>query len=133
MKSDSESHAVVEIDADLLLHARLITDDLAGRHAANRNLALAGAQILDGEAGDVARKVLDRVGAGPLDVLLRLSVDRERHVQQRGLAQGRGDDDLGLLGDGRGRILREGGRGRAEREDGNGAEGGDAERTSVPL
>ena len=35
---------------------RLVAHDLAGRDAAHRDLALAGAEILDGEAGDVGRE-----------------------------------------------------------------------------
>ena len=61
---------LVEIDADLFLHARLVADDLAGRHAADRHLALARPEVLDGEAGDVAADILDRAGVGALDVLL---------------------------------------------------------------
>ena len=48
---------LVEIDADLLLDARLVADDLPGRDAAHRDLALAKPEVLDGEAGDVHRHV----------------------------------------------------------------------------
>ena len=71
VNSDSEIDAFVEIDADLLLDARLVADDLAGGDAADRDLALAGAEVLDGEAGDVAADVLERLRIGALDVLLR--------------------------------------------------------------
>jgi hypothetical protein len=87
-------HRLVEIDPDLLLDARLVADDLAGRDAAHRHLALAGAEVLDRQAGDVARQVFQGRGAGALDVLLGLGVDRERHVQNGGVALGGGDDDL---------------------------------------
>ena len=72
--------ALVEVDADLLLHARLVADDLAGRDTAHRNLALPRPEILYGKPGDVAADVLecDRVGA--LYVGLGLGVDREGHV-----------------------------------------------------
>ena len=42
VNSDSEITDLVEIDADLLLHARLVADDLAGRYAAHRDLAWPG-------------------------------------------------------------------------------------------
>ncbi len=51
----------VEIDADLFLDARLVAGDLAGGDAADRDLALARPEILDGEPGDVAADVLDRL------------------------------------------------------------------------
>jgi hypothetical protein len=61
-------------------------------------------EILDRQAGDVARKILDRRGAGALDVFLRLGVDREGNFEQGLLALGRGHDDrvhrLGLGGAG---------------------------------
>ena len=37
---------LVEVDADLLLHAGLVAHDLAGRDAAHGDLALAGAEVL---------------------------------------------------------------------------------------
>ena len=37
-------HRLVEVDADLLLHARLVAHDLAGGDAAHRDLALARAR-----------------------------------------------------------------------------------------
>ena len=89
-------HAFVEIDADLLLHARLVAGDLPGGDAADRDLALARAEILDGQAGDVAADVLERRGVGALDVLFGLRVDREGHVLDGRCALGRGDDDLAL-------------------------------------
>jgi hypothetical protein len=86
--------ALVEIDADLLLHSRLVADDLAGGDAAHRHLALARPEILDREAGDVAGQVLDRRRARPLDVGFALRVDREGNVLHRRCAPGGGDDDL---------------------------------------
>ena len=80
MNSDSEMTDFVEVDADLLLDAGLVADDLAGGDAADRDLALARPEVLDGEAGDVAADVLDGAGVGALDVLLGLGVDREGHV-----------------------------------------------------
>ena len=70
MNSESEVTRFVEIDADLLLHARLVAGDLAGGDAAHRNLALARPEVLDGEARDVAADVLDRLRVGALDVFL---------------------------------------------------------------
>ena len=75
------------------LHAWLIADDLAGRHAADRHLALAWSQVLDGEACDVAADVLDRLRMGTFEVRLRLGIDRERHILDSRRALGRGDDD----------------------------------------
>ena len=54
---------VVEVGADLLLDARLVAHDLAGGDAAHRHLALAGAEVLHGEAGHVRGHVLDVVDA----------------------------------------------------------------------
>ena len=87
-------HGFVEIDADLLLHARLVADHLAGGNAAHRDLALAGAEVLDRQTGDVARQVFKGHRARALDVLFRLGVDREGNVLDRRVALGRGDDDL---------------------------------------
>ncbi len=83
----------VHVDADLLLNAWLIADDLAGRNAAHRHLALAGPEVLDGQAGNVAADILDGRGVGALDVLLGLRVDRERDFLEGRGALRRGDDD----------------------------------------
>ena len=88
---------LVEVDADLLLHAGLVADDLASRDPADRDLALARTEILHGEARDVARQILDPGRAGALDVGLRLRVDRKGHVDQALLALLRGDDDRVLV------------------------------------
>jgi hypothetical protein len=117
-------HRLVEIDPDLLLYPGLVADHLPGRDAADRHLALARAQVLDRQAGDVARQILQRHRAGLLDVGLALGVDRERHVQDRGVALGGRDDQfvdrVGLPGDGdprqdggrQGDRRRQGGRGQ---------------------
>ena len=94
MNSESEIGAFVEIDADLFLDARLVADDLAGGDAADRHLALAGAEVLDGEAGDVAADVLERLRVRALDVRLGLRVDREGHVLDARGALGRSHDDV---------------------------------------
>ena len=70
MKSDSEIDRLVEVDADLLLDARLVAHDLAGRDAAHRDLALAGAEVLHGEAADVGGDALDVLDAALAQRLL---------------------------------------------------------------
>ena len=104
------NHALVEIDADLLLDPGLVAHDLAGRDAAHRNLALARTEVLHRQARDIARDVLEIVRSRFLDVFLRLRIDRERHVLDRRVALGSGDDDdigiafdlFGFLGESRG-------------------------------
>ena len=61
--------AFVEVDADLFLHSGLVADDLARRNAADRHLALPGAEVLHRQVGDVAADVLDRLRIRALDVL----------------------------------------------------------------
>src|SRR5204863_1389407 len=56
-------HRLIEVNAHLLLHTRLIADDLAGGNAADGDLALPRAEVLDREAGDVRRDVLECLGA----------------------------------------------------------------------
>ena len=63
--------AFVEVDANLLLHAGLVADDLAGGHAADGNLALPRPEVLDRQARNVAADVLDRLRMRALDVRLR--------------------------------------------------------------
>ena len=110
--------AFVEIDADLFLDARLVADDLPGRNTADRYLALPWPEVLDSQARDVARDILERRRARALDVDLRLRVDRERHVLQAAVALGRGDDDLvgvgGIRAERRSGSLRH--RGASQRE-----------------
>ena len=86
--------AFVEVDADLFLDARLVTNDLAGRDTADRNLALARPEILNGQTRDIAADVLDRLRVAALNVCLRLGVDREWDVLDRRSPLGRGDDDF---------------------------------------
>src|SRR5690606_19906471 len=50
---------VIEIDADLLFHTRLVAHDLTGGNAAQRNLALTWAKVLHGHAGDVAAQIFE--------------------------------------------------------------------------
>ena len=93
----------VEIDPDLLLHPGLVAHDLSGGDAADRNLALPRPEVLHRQPGDIARDVFERVRARLLDVGGGLRVDRERHVLDRLVALGRGDDDVvagGLCGGG---------------------------------
>ena len=85
-------HRFVEVDADLLLDARLVAHDLAGGDAAHGDLALAGAEVLDGEAGDVRGDVFDRFGAEVAQLLFGRRGDRDRHVLHGLLALTRGDD-----------------------------------------
>ena len=86
---------LVEVDADLLLHARLVAHDLAGGHAAHRDLALAGAEVLHGEA---RRRSPPRLRCprrrASRSIFFGRRRDRERHVEQRLLALGGGDGDL---------------------------------------
>ena len=94
MKSESEIDRLVEVDADLLLDAGLVAHDLAGGDAAHGDLALAGAEVLHGEAGDVRGDVFDVLGAALAQRLFGRGRDRERHVEQRLLALAGGDGDL---------------------------------------
>jgi outer membrane receptor protein involved in Fe transport len=99
----------------------------AGGDAAHGDLALARPEILDGEAGDVARQALQIGGARALDVRLGLRIDREGNVLKVLRAQGRGHHDLLLvLGCGGRLILREGGRGGGEGQQRHGGKGGGA-------
>jgi hypothetical protein len=63
VKSDIEIGDSSRYDADLLLDAGLVAHDLAGGDAADGDLALPGAEVLHGEAGDVGGDVLQRGGA----------------------------------------------------------------------
>ena len=65
------------------LHTRLVANDLAGADAADGDLALAGAEIGDVQAGDVARELREIGGAGGLDVLGGHRGNREGHILQR--------------------------------------------------
>ncbi len=76
-------HRFVEVDADLLLDAGLVAHDLAGGDAAHRHLALAGAEVLHHEAGDVGGDVLEGGGAAVAQVLLGRRGDREGHLGDR--------------------------------------------------
>ena len=71
----------------------------AGRYAAHRDLALAGPQVLDREAGDVGRDVLDALGAAVAERLLRGRDHREGHRLEVLLALARGDRDRDFLGE----------------------------------
>src|SRR6185503_19544135 len=64
--------ALVEVDADLLLDARLVANDLARGDAADRDLALARPEVLDGQVCDVATDVFERLRVRALDIGLRL-------------------------------------------------------------
>src|SRR5206468_2627868 len=86
--------------------AGLVADDLAGGHAADRYLALARAEILDCEARYITADVLDALRVRTLNILLRLRIDRERHVLHGRRALGRGDDDVPFLGSRHRRCLR---------------------------
>ena len=97
MNSDSEDDAFVEIDADLFLDARLVADDLAGRNAADRHLALARPEVLDREAGDIAADILDVVAlARWMSAWVWALIEKGTSWTRRG-ALGRGDDDLGAF------------------------------------
>ena len=72
----------------------MIADDLAGRNAADRDLALPGAEVLDGEAGDVRRDVLERLGTAIAELRLGRRGHGDRHILDRLLALARGDDHL---------------------------------------
>ncbi len=100
-KQRQRNHRLVQVHADLLLHARLVADDLTGGHAADGDLALARAEVLDGEAGDVARQILEREHVVAFYRLLGLGVDGERQVLHRGLTLGGGNQDFFNLGAGK--------------------------------
>ena len=89
---------LVEVDADLLLDARLVAHDLSGRDAAHRDLALAGTEVLNGEPGDVGGYVLDASGA-VAERLLCGCDHREGHRLEVLLALAGGDRDRHLLGE----------------------------------
>src|SRR4029450_10083120 len=89
-------HGVVEVDPDLLLHSRLVAHDLSGRHPAHGHLALAGAQILHGEAAHVGRDALDVLDPAVAEVLLAGSDHGERRVVD-GLLAAHGGDRHHLL------------------------------------
>ena len=90
---------LVEVDADLLLDARLVAHDLSGRDAAHRDLALAGTEVLNGEPGDVGGYVLDASGAAVAERLLCGCDHREGHRLEVLLALAGGDRDRHLLGE----------------------------------
>ena len=92
-KQGERNHALVKIDADLLLHARLVAHDLTRRYATDRDLALARPEILDREAGDIARNVLEAIRTGALNIRLGLGIQGEGNVLDRLFAFGRGHDD----------------------------------------
>ncbi len=62
-KEGEGNHGFVQVGAHLLLDPRLVARNLPGRYAAHRDLALAGAQVLDGEPGHVGGQGLDAVDA----------------------------------------------------------------------
>ena len=114
---------LIEVDADRLLHARLIAHHLAGADAADRDLALARSQIRDVEAGDIARDVDDVGRARLFDVLVGHRGNRERHFLQRGSALLRRDDDhfVDFFVGWRGRILRRDGERHTQEQHGRAA------------
>ena len=83
-----------------------VAHDLAGGDAAHGDLTLSRPEVLDRQASHVSRQIFECDRAGPLDVFLRLGVDGERHVLDRRIALGGGDDHVvdsgGLLVLGRG-------------------------------
>ena len=87
-------HGLVEVHADLFLHARLIADDLPGRNAAHRDLTLSGAEVLHGESGDVHGHVFDRLRAEVAQFLLGGRGDGHRNVVHVLLALAGRDDHL---------------------------------------
>ena len=94
-KQRDGNRRLIQVDADLFLDAGLVANDLARADAAHGNLALSGAEIRDGEAGDVARQI-GNAGHGCAAQLLRVGRGyREGHLVQRHHAFLRGDNDFG--------------------------------------
>jgi hypothetical protein len=87
-------HRFVQVDAHLLLDARLVTHDLAGGDAPHRDLALAGSQVLHRESAHVGGHALDVLDAARTQVLFGRRRHGEGHVVQRLLALQGGDRDL---------------------------------------
>ncbi len=85
---------LVEIDADLLLDARLVARDLSRGHAAHRHLALARAQVLHREAAHVRRYVLDVGGPAHAERLFSRGCHGEGNLPDQVLALHGGDRDL---------------------------------------
>ena len=71
---------LVEVDADLLLDAGLVADDLPGCDAAHRDLALAGTEVLHREARDVGRDLFEVADAAAAQDLLAGRDDGEGHL-----------------------------------------------------
>jgi hypothetical protein len=84
---------VVEIRANLFLHAWLVSRDLARRRTAHRDLALAGPEILHGEAGDVCGNRLDALRPSLAKHRCGRRSDGEGNVEQLLLAESRRHDD----------------------------------------
>ena len=80
---------------------------MSGADATNGYLALAGTEIGDGQAGDIAGQLRQIAGAGIANLLLRRRGDGEGYILQRGRALLRSNDDLfyfiGYLGRSRGK------------------------------
>ena len=75
-------HRLVEVDADLLLDARLVAHDLAGRQAADGDLALARSEVLNGEPAHVRRDAFEVFDAAATQHLRGRCGDRKGHVDQ---------------------------------------------------
>ncbi len=75
-------HRFVQVDADLLLDAGLVAHDLAGRGAADGDLALAGAEILHRKRGHGAGYVLQADDAAFAHLLFGAGGNRKRNVLQ---------------------------------------------------
>src|SRR5262249_2044150 len=58
-KERERDDRLVEVDSDLLLHARLVAHDLPGRDAAHRHLTLARSEVLHRESADVRGDAFD--------------------------------------------------------------------------
>ena len=85
---------LVQVGAHRLLDAGHVASDLAGRHAPDRDLALAGAEVLHAEAGHVRRHALEVRDAPLLQFLFGRRRHREGHLANRRVALQRGDRDL---------------------------------------
>ena len=93
-KQRDRNRRLIEVHAHLLLHARLVANHLPGADAADRDLALARAEVRNRQSRDIARQIDDVFSARVDDLILRFGSDRERNVLQRGAAQLRGHHDL---------------------------------------
>ena len=88
------------VEAAVVLHvvAHAIEEEVGGGVlAAQGDLVAIALALADGDAGDVAQHVGDRVAGLVFQLLVRDHLDRLRHVDQRRVGLGRGDRLAGVI------------------------------------